>query len=104
MSKQKGGKKRFEVEVGVFVQMKGKNLCRSLELTNTDMALIDKQFEILYLPKTGEDLLTDLTANADYLELDLFVTTFGGATVNLEAVSSIIAQDGTIPSQLVPTG
>jgi hypothetical protein len=76
------------------------NLGRSLELTSTDMALIDKQFEILYLPKTAEDLLTDLTVNADYLELDVFMQAFGG-DVNLEAVSSIVARDGAIPSQLL---
>jgi hypothetical protein len=78
------------------------NLGISLGLAKADTALIDKQFEILYLPKTGEDLLTDLTVNAKtYVGLDAFMTTFGGATFNLGAISSIMDRDGAIPSQLV---
>jgi hypothetical protein len=75
-------------------------LGKSYGLTEADMALIDKQFEILYLPKSSTDILTDLTVNADYAGLDAFMLGFGGEAFNVEAVKSIISRDGSIPSEI----
>jgi hypothetical protein len=75
-------------------------LGKSYGLTEADMALIDKQFEILYLPKSSTDILTDLTVNADYAGLDAFMLGFGGEAFNLEAVNSIISRDGSTPSEI----
>jgi predicted lipase len=67
-------------------------------LTEADMALADRQFEILKLPKSSTEILSDLTVNADYVGLKVFMTAFGGDDINLDALKSIISRDGSTPS------
>jgi len=73
-------------------------LGNSIGLTETDMAVIDKQLGILFFPKTSEELLTDLTVNANYVGLDIFVQAFGGTEFNLEALESTVSRGGPSPS------
>jgi hypothetical protein len=76
------------------------NLGKKYGLNETDMALIDKQFDILYLPKSSIEILTDLTVNADYIGLDAFMIGFGGADFNVEAVKSIISRDKSTSTEI----
>jgi predicted lipase len=80
------------------------NLGKAKGLTEADMALIDKQFDILFLPKTSTDILKDLTVNADYIGLDIFVAAFGGDAFNLEAIESVISRDRSMPSEISYVG
>jgi hypothetical protein len=74
-------------------------LGRSYGLNEADMALINKQFEILHLPKSSTEILTDLTVNADYVGLDIFTFGFGGEDFNVEAVRSMISREELTPSE-----
>jgi predicted lipase len=76
------------------------NLGRGKGLTEADMALADRQFEILYLPKSSTEILTDLSVNADYVGLKVFMAGFGGDQINLDAIKSIISRDGSTPSEI----
>jgi hypothetical protein len=75
-------------------------LGKSYGLTGADMALIDKQFEILHLPKSSTDVLKNLTVNANYAGLDAFMLGFGGLYFNVVAVRSIISRDKSTPSEI----
>jgi hypothetical protein len=76
------------------------NLGKSYGLNEADMALIDKQFEILHLPKSFTEILTDLTINADYVGLKVFMAGFGGDDFNLEELTKIVDRDGSTPSEI----
>jgi predicted lipase len=76
------------------------NLGKGKGLTEADMALADRQFEILHLPKSSTEILTDLSVNADYVGLKVFMAGFGGDKINLDALKSIIERDGSTPSEI----
>lgn len=76
------------------------NLGIAKGLTEADMALADRQFEILYLPKSSTEILADLRVNADYVGLKVFMAGFGGDEINLAAIESIISRDGSTPSEI----
>jgi predicted lipase len=77
------------------------NLGKEKGLTEADMALADRQFEILHLPKSSTEILSDLTVNADYVGLKVFMTGFGGEEINIEAIKSIIFRDESTPSEIL---
>jgi predicted lipase len=76
------------------------NLGKEKGMTEADMALADRQFEILHLPKSSTEILSDLTVNADYVGLKVFMAGFGGEEINIEAIKSIISRDGSTPSEI----
>jgi hypothetical protein len=80
--------------------MNRESLRKRKGLTEADMALADRQFEILHLPKSSTEVMTDLTVNANYVGLDVFMAAFGGKKSNIEAVKSILSRDGSTPSEI----
>ena len=76
------------------------NLGKGKGMTEADMSLADRQFEILYLPKSSTEILTDISVNADYVGLKVFMVGFGGDKINLDAIKSIVIRDGSTPSEI----